>query len=63
MKLTQIHRVLRFRQSDWMQKNIDFNTKKTMNAANSFEKNFFKLIINSVYGKAMENLRKRIMSD
>ena len=60
MKLTQIHRVLRFRQSDWMQKNIDFNTKKTMNAANSFEKNFFKLIINSVYGKAMENLRKRI---
>ena len=33
MKLTQIHRVLRFKQSDWMKKNIDFNTVKRMNAA------------------------------
>ena len=43
-----------------MEKHIDFNTGKRMNAANSFEKVFFKLMINSVYGKAMENLRKRI---
>ena len=56
MKLTKIHRVLKLKQSDRMKKYIDCNTKKRMHAANDFDKNVFKLMINSVYGKAMENL-------
>ena len=43
-----------------MKKCIDFNTEKKNNSSSSFEKDFFKLMINSVYGKTMEKLRKRI---
>ena len=56
MKLTKIRRVLEFKQSDWMKKYIDFNTEKRMNAANDSEKDFFKLIINSIYGKTVESM-------
>ena len=43
-----------------MKEYINFNTEKRTNAANSFEKDFFKLMISSVYGKTMENLQKII---
>ena len=60
MKLTEIYKIIKFKQVDWLKEYIDFNTDKRIKAANSFEKKIFKLMISIVYGKTMENLRKRI---
>ena len=59
MKLVKIHRMLSFRQSDWLRKYVDFNTEKRKSSA-EFNKNLYKLLNNCTYGRSIENIRKRI---
>ena len=59
MILTAVHAGISFNQSPWMEPFIRKNTELRKCAANSFEKDFFKLMNNSVFGKTIENIRKR----
>ena len=59
MKLSKIHRVIKFKQFNWLKEGIRFNTDKRKNSKNSFERTFLKLLVNSIYGKTAENIKKK----
>ena len=63
LKITKIYRVIEFKHSNWLESWINFNTEQRKHAKSDYDKYFFKLMNNAVYGKTMEDVKNHMNYD